>query len=76
VREIVCSVCGNQRLSLNSVNSDIVKTMVLSVCNTCLHESKEPRWLVILAFKSGYDVTHWVDNHLHEGERIEIDSLN
>lgn len=76
MRELVCDSCGGQRFTLTSVQSRLLKTMTFNLCNDCKEVGKEPRWLIVLAARSGQDVNHWLSERLYDGEDIAQGDLN
>lgn len=76
MNELVCDSCGNQRFSLVSVKSKLLKSMTFNLCNSCNDSDKEPRWLIVLAARDGQDVSFWLSNQLYEGEVIGQEDLN
>jgi hypothetical protein len=76
VKELVCDSCGGQRFNLTSVKSKLLDTMTFNLCSLCKDEGKEPRWLIVLAARSGQNVAPWLSNKRYDGEEIHPEDLN
>lgn len=69
---VVCSVCSGQRETLHPKKSKLLKTVTLFLCNDCLKNNREPRYLIILVgrTKGPLSVLEYVKNHRYYGEEI------
>lgn len=55
-RELVCQSCNQQKMTLRKVRSSLINTMEIVMCNTCISNKFEPRYIVIIAARtSGID---------------------
>lgn len=52
-RELLCQSCGDQKMSLRKIKSSLIKTMELIMCASCINSKFEPRFIVILAARTG-----------------------
>lgn len=68
MRELLCDSCEEQRFTLTPVQSKLLTTMTFNMCNDCREGEMEPRWLIVLAARSGQDVSHWLSNKLYHGD--------
>lgn len=67
-----CSVCSAQRETLHPKKSKLLKTQTLFLCNDCIKQNREPRWLIILVgrTKGPASVLDYVKHHRYHGEPI------
>lgn len=76
MRDLVCDSCAEQRYSLVSAKSKLLKSMTFNLCNSCKDSGKEPRWLIVLAARHGQDVSYWLTEKLYEGDVIVQEDLS
>lgn len=70
-----CTSCKKQKAELQAKESKLwLKTKIL-MCQTCLSEKKEPRAFIILAHRSGKDVTDYISKHRYVGAEITAKEL-
>lgn len=67
-----CSCCGEQKFSLQSKKSALIRGTSFQMCKTCIKEGKEPRYAVILAGRRhGSDfVSDYIVKRRYCGETI------
>jgi len=72
-----CSVCNGIKNTLTLSPSQIMPKMNLYLCNTCLAQGYEPRYLVVLAARSfGADyVKKFLDGNLYVGKPVTSKDL-
>lgn len=77
-RELVCQSCGMQKMSLRRVKSSLIQTMELIMCNTCITQKYEPRFIVILAARTigfGDSVRKVIGDKRYLGEDIPASDI-
>jgi hypothetical protein len=69
---VVCSVCSGHREQLHPKKSKLLKTVTLFLCNDCLKNNREPRYLIILVGRTRGPaaVLDYVKHHRYAGEPI------
>lgn len=69
---VVCSVCSGHREQLHPKKSKLLKSVTLFLCNDCLKNNREPRYLIILVgrTKGPLAVLDYVKNHRYHGTEI------
>lgn len=77
-RELVCQSCGAQKMSLRKIKSSLITTMELIMCNTCVANKYEPRFIVILAARTigiGDGVRKIISDRRYIGEEIPASDI-
>ena len=75
---MLCSVCKKQRNTVTPKKSNLMKDVDLFLCNECLEGKREPRYLIVLAGRSGIDMTvlrPYLRNHRYCGDEITAKEL-
>lgn len=69
---MICSSCGKPRNELTPKKSTLLPFIELFLCNQCVREKKEPRYVVILAGRQNglAAISDYLKNHRYEGEVI------
>lgn len=49
---MICQSCGQPKNELHPKSSQLIKTMTLILCNSCIESGLEPRYMIILAIRS------------------------
>ena len=72
-----CYSCGLQKNELLPKKSDIIKGVVILMCNSCLEQKFEPRWVIVLGGRqSGPDhVRDYIIKRRYIGETISAEEL-
>ena len=70
-----CQSCKLQKARVHSVESSLIKGMVLVLCTECRNKGYEPRHIIVLAAASGADVRNYVKNSLYCGEPLQADEI-
>jgi hypothetical protein len=70
-----CTSCKKQKHELQLKPSKLWKKTEILICATCLSEKKEPRGFVILAHRSGVDVTEYIAKRRYCGDEITAAEL-
>lgn len=77
-RELLCQSCGDQKMSLRKIKSSLIKTMELIMCASCINSKFEPRFIVILAARTGGigdNVKKVISDHRYIGEEIPASDI-
>lgn len=70
-----CLSCKKQKAELHVKESKLFKKTKILMCQTCLSEKKEPKSFIILAYRSGVDVTDYIAKRRYCGEEITAKEL-
>jgi|LauGreDrversion4_2_1035121.scaffolds.fasta_scaffold284811_1 hypothetical protein len=75
--KILCYSCSIARNKINAVKSNLIPTINLMLCETCLASGYEPRWAIVIAGRqSGSElVKDYVLNKKYIGEEIVASEL-
>lgn len=68
---ITCQCCKQQRAKLEAKQSRLVESMNFICCSLCRKAEHEPRYILVLAAKSGKNVSEHVKNHKYCGKSLE-----
>lgn len=72
---IRCVSCDKQKDKLHRVQSTVVESLELKLCAACSFDDYEPRWVIVLAARSGVNVDRvkeLVTNRKYYGDDIEL----
>lgn len=74
---MVCSSCNKQKNTLTPKKSSIVHGVTLLMCQSCLENSYEPRWAIILGGrqKGPESVRDYVLKRRYLGDTISAEEL-
>lgn len=75
---MICSVCKKQKNTVTPKKSGLMKEIDLFLCNECLEDKREPRYLIVLAGRSGVDmavIRPYLKNHRYVGDEITAKEL-
>ena len=69
---MLCQSCNKSKFQLHSMRSNIMKEINLTMCQTCIDNRFEPRWVIILAARSlgSAAVKDYIINKRYAGEQI------
>jgi hypothetical protein len=69
---MLCQSCNKSKNQLYNVRSHIMNDISLKICQTCIDNKFEPRWIIILAARSyGPDsVKNYIAQKRYVGEVI------
>lgn len=69
----ICQSCNQPRAELYNKNSKIMPGVSLLLCNSCITQKFEPRWIIILHGRQHgiSSVAEYVQKHRYVGEEIE-----
>lgn len=72
-----CSCCGKQKHSLTTRRSKLKKSQELYMCQDCIINEYEPRWLIIIVGRTlGMPaVSKYITRKLYPGEKILAEDL-
>jgi hypothetical protein len=72
-----CFSCSKQKNQLLPKKSDLINGIVLYMCQTCIDNKLEPRWVIILAGrKNGVDVVRdYIIKRKYIGRTIDAEEL-
>jgi hypothetical protein len=75
---LICSVCKKSRNDITRKNSILIPGINVYLCNECLAEKREPRWLIVLAGRSGrFDaIRPFLKNRRYVGDDITAEELH
>jgi hypothetical protein len=72
---MTCQSCEKLKEKLNIVRSSLVPSLDLKICHTCKYDEMEPRWVVVLAARSGKSpdkVVECVKSRRYLGDEIKL----
>lgn len=74
---MLCSVCKQNRNEIHPKKSRLMADAKLYLCNECLKEKREPRYLVVLHGRSnGIDsISDYIKNKRYVGAEILLSEL-
>jgi len=68
---MLCQSCNQPKNQLYSKKSNILKDINLMLCQTCIDKRFEPKWVIILAARSGTEAAKdYIINHRYIGNDI------
>jgi len=69
---MLCQSCNNSKSQLYYVKSNIMNSISLNMCKTCIDNKFEPRWVIILAARSlgSESIKDYIVNKRYVGEQI------
>lgn len=70
-KPIACQCCKHQKNALKGFNSSLIDGINIIICATCKNKGHEPRHIVVLAARSGADVTSFVRERKYCGKALE-----
>jgi hypothetical protein len=72
-----CFSCGKQKNELQPKKSDIINGVTLLMCQTCLEDKFEPRWVVILGGRQNgvESVREYIIKRRYVGRVIDAEEL-
>jgi len=74
----VCQVCNNSKANLERITSRFVPGWEINICSTCKNKKYEPRFLLVLAARSGPmsdKLKSAIKSNLYCGESITADDI-
>lgn len=74
---MLCASCGKQRDHLHTVKSNLLPGVNLFMCQVCIDDKFEPRWVIILAGRqNGAEfVREYVIKNRYHGRKIMAEEL-
>jgi hypothetical protein len=74
---MLCFSCGKQKNQLEPKKSDIISGVTLLMCQACLDDKLEPRWVIILGGRqNGTDsVRDYIIKRRYIGNTISAEEL-
>jgi protein-arginine kinase activator protein McsA len=74
---MICQSCSKQKNDLKPAKSDIIKGMTLFMCETCIENKFEPRYIIILGGRQNgaESVRDYVIKHRYVGRTIFAEEL-
>jgi protein-arginine kinase activator protein McsA len=72
-----CYSCNKQKANLEPSKSSLINGITIFLCNTCIEEKLEPRWVIILAGRqNGADyVRDYIIKHRYVGKSISAEEI-
>lgn len=69
---MTCSVCKNDRNTVTPKKSALMSSVQLILCNECLEARREPRYIIIMAGRSGKtkEIRPFLKNKRYVGKEI------
>jgi len=72
----VCASCRKPKYEVHGKASELIPTMNVLMCKTCINKGYEPRHIVILAARSGIsEAKIYIVNNLYIGEKIPAEDI-
>lgn len=74
---MVCYSCGKAKNSLSPKKSKLLNGINLLLCNSCIDNKYEPRWIIILAGRKFGPtfVKEYIKNNRYIGKEISANEL-
>ena len=74
---MVCSSCGKSKNQLTPKKSRLMSGMTLLLCNVCLENKNEPRFVIILHGRAQgiASVSDYIKNRRYDGKEITAAEL-
>jgi len=74
---MLCFSCSKQREKLNPYQSALLKGVNLFMCQTCIDDKFEPRWVVVLAGRQNGSeyVRDYIIKHRYHGRPITAEEI-
>lgn len=74
---MLCYCCGKQKNELQPKKSAIINGVTLLMCQTCVDEKFEPRWVIILGGRQNgaESVRDYIIKHRYVGRGISAEEL-
>lgn len=74
---MLCFSCSKQREHLNPVQSALMPGINLFMCQTCIDDKFEPRWVIILAGRQNGSeyVREYIIKNRYFGKRISAEEI-
>lgn len=73
----VCASCRKQKYEVHPHKSSLITQIDLLMCRTCIRKGFEPRYIIVLAARSGMlrEASHFIVNDLYIGDRIDAKAI-
>ena len=74
---MTCSVCKRNRQNVTTKKSALMPGIDLILCNECLDNKREPRWMIIMAGRSGNTdkIKPYLRHHRYCGDKITAEEI-
>jgi hypothetical protein len=74
---MLCYSCSKQKNELDPKKSDIIKGITLLMCQTCIEEKLEPRWVIVLGGRQNgpESVRDYIIKRRYLGKTITAEEL-
>jgi hypothetical protein len=74
---MLCYSCSKQKNELDPKKSDIIKGITLLMCQTCVEEKLEPRWVIVLGGRQNgpESVRDYIIKRRYLGKTITAEEL-
>lgn len=74
---MLCFSCSKQREQLNPVQSSLMPGVNLFMCQICIDDKFEPRWVIILAGRQNgaESVREYIIKHRYHGRPITAEEI-
>lgn len=70
-----CTCCKKQKFELKKKSSKLLPQTTIYVCKECLANKYEPRGFVVIAGRSGVDISSYLKPKRYLGEEIAAKEL-
>jgi len=74
---MLCFSCGKSKNELHPQKSDIINGVMLYMCQVCIDQKFEPRWVIILGGRQNgpESVRDYILKHRYVGKTISAEEL-
>lgn len=75
--DVVCASCRNHKFKLTAKKSRLKTDQVLLLCDTCIKQKFEPRWIVMMVGRSeGFDaIKDYIKPQRYIGDPIMLEDM-